>query len=93
GVPEPIVVKDEDGYHITVIEEKNVRQRNWLFLGAAIFMLSATIIAWGVSLFSKSLDIGAIGDDRNIAFLLDEVPLSVEEDQVKKNKEKGGGGG
>lgn len=93
GVPEPIVVKDEDGYHITVIEEKNVRQRNWLFLGAAIFMLSATIIAWGVSLFSKSLDIGAIGDDRNIAFLLDEVPLSVEEDQVKKDKEKGGGGG
>lgn len=92
-LPEPLMVKDDDGYHITVIEEKNVRQRNWLFLGATVFMLSVTIIAWGVSLFSKSLDIGAIGDERSIAFLLDEVPLTVEEDPLKKEKNKGGGGG
>jgi len=90
---EPLLVKDDDGFHITVIEEKNVRQRNWLFLGATVFMLSSTIIAWGVSLFSKSLDVGAIGDERNIAFLLDEVPLTVEEDPLKKEKNKGGGGG
>jgi len=93
-LPPPILTKDGDGYSITVIEEKNVKQRNYLLLGSTIFMLSAAMTAWGVSLFQKTLDIGAIGDDRSLALLLDEVPMDIQEEQQKqKEKDKGGGGG
>lgn len=94
SIPPPILNKNYDGYTITVIEEKNVSQRNYLLLGATVFMLSAALLAWGVSLFQKSLDVGAIGDDRSLALLLDQVPMDIEEEQQKQQeKEKGGGGG
>ena len=95
-LPTPILSKDDDGYSITVIEEKNVSQRNYLILGAAAFMLSMAFLAWGVSLFQKSLDVGAIGDERSLAMLIDEVPMQVEEEQPeikKEDKSAGGGGG
>jgi protein TonB len=94
-LPTPILSKDEDGYSITVIEEKNGNQRNGLLLGAAAFALVVTVAAWGISLYNKALDVGAIGDDRSIALLLDDVPMPVEDEPEpeKKDKEDGGGGG
>jgi TonB family protein len=93
-LPTPILSKDDDGYSITVIEEKNGSQRNGLLLAATVFAVLVTVGAWGVSLFNKALDIGAIGDDRSIALLLDEVPMQVEEDpEPEKNDDEDGGGG
>lgn len=93
-IPAPLLSKDEDGYAITVIEEKNGSQRNGLLLAATAFAVIVAIGSWGVSLFSKSLDIGAIGDDQSLARLIEDVPMPVEEEeQPKKNDEKAGGGG
>lgn len=92
-IPAPILTKDEDGYSITVIEEKNSKQRNTLLLGATAFAVVAVVGAWGISLFQKDLDVGSIGDDRSIALLLDDVPMPIDEIEEKKNKDKGGGGG
>lgn len=95
AVPPPIIEKGEDGYHITVIEEKNGSQRNYLLLGAAAFALVVAVSAWGVSLFQKALDVGSIGDEQSLAFLADNVPMPVEDvpEEKKNNDEKAGGGG
>ena len=92
-LPPPILSKGDDGYSITVIEEKNVSQRNYLLLGATTFMLSMAFLAWGVSLFQKALDVGAIGDERSLALLLDDVPMPVEDEPQPKAKDKDAGGG
>ncbi len=94
-IPAPILSKDDDGYSITVIEEKNGGQRNTLLAAATAFAVVVAMGAWAVSLFNKSLDIGAIGDDRSIAMLLDDVPMPIDEEpqEQKKDKEDGGGGG
>lgn len=93
SIPSPLLSKDGDGYAITVIEEKNGAQRNWLLLGSLIFMVTVALGAWGISLFQKSLDVGAIGDEGSIALLLDDVPMPTDEMEEKKDKDKGGGGG
>jgi TonB family protein len=82
-----------DGYHITVIEEKNGKQRNVLLLGATAFMLFVAVGTTIVSLFNKTLGVDAIGNETSLAYLIDEVPMNVEEEKVIKEKEKGGGGG
>jgi len=82
-----------DGYHITVIEEKNGKQRNVLLLGATAFMLFVAVTATIVSLFNKALGVDAIGNETSLAYLIDEVPMNVEDEKVQKEKEKGGGGG
>ncbi len=84
----------DDGYHITVIEEKNSGQRNVLLLGSFAFMLILALGGTVFSLFNKSLSVGAIGDDYTLmASLLDDVPMPVDEVIEKKNKDDGGGGG
>ncbi|HEX6279386.1 MAG TPA: hypothetical protein VFZ49_05155, partial [Pyrinomonadaceae bacterium] len=83
-IPAPLLSKDGDGYAVTVIEEKNGGQRNSLLLGATAFALLVAIGSWGYSLFNKALDISAIGDERSIAMLLDEVPMPVEEEPEKE---------
>ncbi len=84
----------DDGYHITVIEEKNSGQRNVLLLGSFAFMLILALGGTVFSLFNKSLSVGAIGDDYSlVASLLDDVPMPVDEVIEKKNKDDGGGGG
>lgn len=93
-IPAPLLSKDEDGYSITVIEEKNGKQRNTLLMGAAAFAVVIALGAWGVSLFNKALDVGAIGDDQSLAYLGVDVPMAVEEEpEPKKNDDKDGGGG
>jgi TonB family protein len=84
----------DDGFYVTVIQEKNGKQRNALLLGSTIFMLTAVMVAWGVSLFQKELGVGSIGDERSLAMLIDEVPMPVEEvEPENKNDDEGGGGG
>lgn len=93
-IPAPLLSRDEDGYSITVIEETNVKQRNTLLMGATAFALIVAITAWGVSLFNKSLDVGAIGDDQSLAYLGVDVPMAVDEEpEPEKNDDKDGGGG
>jgi protein TonB len=83
----------DDGYHITVIEERNAKQRNGLLLGASIFMLVFVASATLYSLFSIGLDINAIGDGISLASLIDDVPVPTDEKPEKKKKDDGGGGG
>ncbi|MGB7207965.1 MAG: energy transducer TonB [Pyrinomonadaceae bacterium] len=82
---------DDGGYYVTVIQEKT-QQRNLLLLGSTFLVLTVAIGATIVSLFQKDLGIGAIGDERSLAYLIEEVPMVVEEDP-KPEKDKGGGGG
>lgn len=83
----------DDEYSVTVIEEKNVHQRNVLLLGASALMLTLTVGGWGVSLFQKELNIGAIGSETSLAYLGVDVPMPVEDEPEKKDKEDSGGGG
>ncbi len=86
----------DDGYHITVIQEKNVKQRNGLLLGALILMLTLTAGGMIYSIFNHPLLIGAIGDDQLLTLvpIVDEVPMEVEQEpKPKADKTSGGGGG
>jgi TonB family protein len=86
---------DDGAFHVTVIQEKNAKQRNILLLGAAALMLFLSVGSWGVSLFQKELGVGAIGDETSLAYLGVDVPMQVE-DEPEKDKdddEDGGGGG
>src|SRR5688500_10835479 len=87
--------EDDGGFYVTVIQEKNSKQRNLLLLGSFVLMLSLSVGATIVSLFQKDLGVGAIGDERSLAYLLDEVPIDVEEkpEPEKNDDEDGGGGG
>lgn len=83
----------DGGFYVTVIEEKNVGQRNSLLVGTLGFMIIALMSGLIINIFSKDLDIGAINDDIFSAVLVDDVPMTVEEEVQKKNKDDGGGGG
>lgn len=84
---------DDGGFYVTVIEEKNGKQRNGLLLGAAALVLVLTVGSWGVSLFRKDLAIGAIGDETSLAYLGVDVPMPVEDEPEKKADDEDGGGG
>jgi TonB family protein len=84
----------DDGYYITVIEEKNVKQRNMLLLGSAAFCLTVALAATVWSLFDKALDVGAIDDGRLFSAVIVDDPMMTEElQEEKKNKDDDGGGG
>lgn len=87
--------KADDGYRITVIEEKNVKQRNLLLLGSMALMLTLALGGTVYSLFSKDLMVGAINEESGIFVpIVDEEPMPVEEQPKPKNdKDAGGGGG
>ncbi|CAN5672418.1 hypothetical protein BH18ACI1_BH18ACI1_04620 [soil metagenome] len=91
---EKYIEQTNDDFHITVIEEKNVRQRNGLLLGATVLMLFLTIGGLIYSLFNHPLLVDAIGNDQLLAYVpaIDEAPMDVEE-TPKNNPDKGGGGG
>ena len=84
---------DDDAFHVTQIEEKNVGTRRALLLGAFTFMLVTLMSAMVYNIFSKDLEVGSINDDIFNAVIVDDVPTQVEEEVVKKNKDDGGGGG
>ncbi len=88
------VSSDDGGYYVTVIQEKNGKQRNLLLLGSLILIMTVAVGSTIVSLFQKDLGVGAIGDERSLAYLLEDVPMPVEEQpEEKKNDDKDGGGG
>lgn len=84
-----------DGYHITVIKERNVKQRNALLIGSFLLMTSLALGGLVYSIFDSPLLVGAINDDGSLIYSLnvDEVPIDVEEPPKKKDDKKGGGGG
>ncbi len=82
----------EDGFHVTVIEEKNAGQRRVLLVGTLGAMVVVLMSGLVYSLFSKSLDVGSINDDIFNAVIVDDIPITIEE-QLKEKKDKGGGGG
>jgi protein TonB len=84
----------EGNYYLTVMEEKNVKQRNGLLLGTFGLMIFVVIFGVAYSIFSRDLDVAAINDDLFNAVLVDEVPMT-DEEQMKQNQDKkaGGGGG
>ena len=84
---------DDGGFYVTVVQDRNHKQRNQLLLGATVLVTFAAVTAWGVSLFGKSLEVGAIGSETSLAYLIDEVPMPVEDEPQKEDKDKGGGGG
>lgn len=85
----------DDGFHITVIEEKNSKQRNVLLLGALVLMTTMAVSGTVYSLFNKDLFVGSIGDEGNLSALVAEVepPVIETEPPPKPEKDKGGGGG
>jgi len=87
-------LEDDGGYYVTVIQETNGKQRNLLLLGSFVLITTLAVGATIVSLFQKDLGIGAIGDERSLAYLIDDVPPPVEDKpEEKKNDDDGGGGG
>jgi TonB family protein len=88
-------VKSDDGFHVTVIEDKNGKQRNLLLLGSLLLVM--TVAAGGMlySLFNYNTSVAAIGDETGLSVpITDEVPMEVEETpKPKDNKDAGGGGG
>ncbi|CAN5157365.1 hypothetical protein BH20ACI1_BH20ACI1_23290 [soil metagenome] len=89
-------IPSDRGFQVTVIKEKNVKQRNGLLLGALILMLTLTAGGMVYSIFNHPLLVGAIGDDQLLTLVpvIDEVPMDVEEEpKPKADKDSGGGGG
>ena len=95
----PMTVTPESldgGYYITVIEEKNGKQRNMLLLASAAFCLTMALAATVWSLFDKALDVGAIDDGRLFSAVIVDDPMMTEEvkqEEKKKDDDDGGGGG
>ncbi|MBK8150331.1 MAG: energy transducer TonB [Acidobacteria bacterium] len=86
--------KIDDAFHITIVEEKNVKQRNLLLLGVFALFFGAFTIGLLYSLFNKFLDVAAIDSPDLISYVGEVEPIPFEEEQIiKKDKEKGGGGG
>lgn len=85
----------QGAFYVTVIEEKNVKQRNTLLLGSTALMITTAVVLTIWSLFNVPLGVYAIGSDDNmLASLINDVPMVVEEEkQQNKDKDAGGGGG
>lgn len=86
---------DDDGYYVTVIEEKGVQRRNLLLLASTLFCVTFLIGATIYSLFDKDLGVGAIDDGKLFSAVIVDEPMTVEDEQIKKDKDEddGGGGG
>ncbi len=84
----------DDGFHVTVIEEKNVGQRNLLLLGSMFLIMSLSVGGFVYSLFNKDLLIGAIDAGSPLYITpIEDVPMVVEDEQPKPKIEKNAGGG
>jgi TonB family protein len=90
----PRKARIEAGYGITIVEEKNVKQRNLLLLGAVLLM--TMLITGGViySIFNKALELGAVETDDPFAFVAEVDPVTMDPaEELKQDKKKTGGGG
>ena len=84
-----------DGFYVTVIEEKNSKQRNLLLLGSLALMTSLAVGGTIYSLFNQNLLVGSIGDEAGLTALLPTVepPPEIETEPPPKKDDKDGGGG
>lgn len=87
--------KANDNYQITVIQEKHVKERNVLLLGATALMLALTFGGFIYSLFAKDLDLAAVdGNSYNTLIpMVDDPTITEDEYERPKDEDKGGGGG
>ena len=84
----------QSGYQITIVREKNVKQRNLLLLGAILLMTMLAVTGVIYSIFNKALDVAAVETDDLFAFVADLDPVSMTPaEELQKNKKKRGGGG
>jgi len=83
----------EDDYKITIVEEKNSKQRNELLLGTLALMVTLMLSGTVYSLFSKELGVGAIGDEDSIAYVGPVVDTPVDEEKIQQEQKKNAGGG
>jgi len=84
---------DAGGFYVTVIEEKNGKQRNALLGGALVVMIFSLLTGLVYNIFSKDLEVGSINDDVFNAVIVDDVPTEVEKEVQQKSKDPNGGGG
>ncbi|HSK70127.1 MAG TPA: energy transducer TonB [Pyrinomonadaceae bacterium] len=95
--PFPVFYKDgvaDEPFSVTVIEEKNVKERNALLFASAIFMVVLSLAGVVYSLYEKNLDLAAIDQETlGIMPIIDDVPMDVEEPEKPKLKDDDGGGG
>ena len=90
----PTVTKINREYYVTVMEEKNVKQRNMLLLGSLLTMVVLILAGTVYSLFAKDLLVGSIDQGDLIASVPEITPAPVDElPPPKKDKKDGGGGG
>jgi protein TonB len=89
-----VLAADTD-FHVTVIEDKNSGQRNTLMMGAFMLVTFTVLSGLVYNIFSKDLEVGSISDDIFNAVLVEDVPMTVEEEQqkIRDKKDAGGGGG
>ena len=93
-IPFKVTPINDEEFHLTVIEEnKDIGTRNGLLAGATGFMVLALMVGLVANLFSKDLEVGSISDDMFLASLIEDVPMDIQEEIEKKNKDEGGGGG
>lgn len=84
----------EPVYEITIVREKNVRQRNLLLLGAVVLMTMTAAIGVVYSIFNKTLDVAAVDTGDLYSFVADIDPVTMSPaEELEKNKRKEGGGG
>lgn len=90
----PMIVTpiQDDGFGVTVIEEKN-GSRNGLLLGTFVFMVVGMVSGLVYNIFSKDLGIASLDDGMFNAVILDDPAMMVEEEKEEKKNDKDGGGG
>jgi TonB family protein len=88
------VTSSENGFQVTIVREKNVKQRNLLLLGAVVCLTTLAAAGTVYSIFNKALDVAAIETNDPFAFVAAIDPDSLDPaEELEKNKKKQGGGG
>ncbi len=100
--PEPVYASSyaaapvpDDGFHVTVVDDKSSNTRNGLLIGVTAFMLIGFLSLTIYSMFGKDFNIGSIGDDDLFAMIptVDPDMVEIEKPQPEKKDNAGGGGG
>jgi TonB family protein len=82
------------GYELTIVREKNVKQRNLLLFGAVLWLSALAAGGMIFSLFNKSLEVAAVETGDLFSFIADLDPVAIDpSEDLKKDKKKTGGGG
>ncbi len=83
----------DDGYHVTVVEDKGAGKRMSLVAGTFVVMVFALMTGLVYNIFSKDLGIASIDDGNFIAVMVDDPADMTVEEKEKRKDDKGGGGG